>query len=110
MTALVQQTKNEAVLAVIDRVLNQIFGEQGATMIYRFLEHNYSLKHDEISDNIELFARGLEEFLTSGARVIERKILEDIETDSKLLRRFELKDLDDEADFVARMKLVMHRA
>jgi hypothetical protein len=107
-----QQTfnKNDAVLGIIDKVLNQVFGKEATILIYRHLEHNYSLKRSEISDKIELFAQGLEDFLRSGAYVIERKILEDISSDSNQLRRIELENVDDEATFVTQMKLLMHKS
>jgi hypothetical protein len=107
-----QQTcnKNDAVLGIIDKVLNQVFGKEATILIYRHLEHNYSLKRSEISDKIELFAQGLEDFLRSGAYVIERKILEDINADSSQLRRIELGNVDDEATFVTQMKLLMHKS
>ncbi|MGA2767837.1 MAG: hypothetical protein ABSF24_05915 [Candidatus Bathyarchaeia archaeon] len=107
-----QQTcnKNDAVLGIIDKVLNQVFGKEATILIYRHLEHNYSLKRSEISDKIELFAQGLEDFLRSGAYVIERKILEDISSDSNQLRRIELENVDDEATFITQMKLLMHKS
>ena len=112
MEILTQQTssKNDAVLAIIDKVLNQVFGKEAAILIFRYMEHNYSLKRSEISDKIELFAQGLEDFLRSGAYVIERKILEDINSDCNLLRRMELEKVEDEASFVAQMKTFMHKA
>jgi len=102
--------KNDAVLGIIDKVLNQVFGKEATILIYRHLERNYSLKRGEISDKIELFAQGLEDFLRSGAYVIERKILEDINSDSNLLRRIELENVDDDVGFVTQMKLLMHKA
>jgi hypothetical protein len=107
-----QQTSgnNDAVLAIIDKVLNQVFGKEATILIFRYMEHNYSLKRSEISDKIELFAQGLEDFLRSGAYVIERKILEDINSDSNLLRKIELEKVEDEASFVAQMRVFMHRA
>ncbi|MGD0979350.1 MAG: hypothetical protein ABR962_09455 [Candidatus Bathyarchaeia archaeon] len=112
MEILTQQTSsnNDAVLAIIDKVLNQVFGKEATILIFRYMEHNYSLKRSEISDKIELFAQGLEDFLRSGAYVIERKILEDINSDCNLLRRMELENVEDEASFVAQMKTFMHRA
>ncbi|MGA2308957.1 MAG: hypothetical protein ABSG57_05350 [Candidatus Bathyarchaeia archaeon] len=112
MEILTQQTSNnnDAVLAIIDKVLNQVFGKEATILIFRYMEHNYSLKRSEISDKIELFAQGLEDFLRSGAYVIERKILEDINSDCNLLRRMELEKVEDEASFVAQMKTFMHKA
>jgi hypothetical protein len=112
MEILTQQTRNKnvAVLGIIDRVLNQVFGKEATILIYGYMERNYCLKRSEIGDKIDLFARGLEDFLKSGAHVIERKILEDISSDSCLLRRMELENIDDESSFVTQMKLFMHRA
>jgi len=112
MEILTQQTrnKNDAVLGIIDRVLNQVFGKEATILIYEYMERNYCLKRSEIGDKIDLFARGLEDFLKSGAHVIERKILEDLTSDRYLLRRMELENIDDEASFVTQMKLFMHKA
>jgi len=101
---------NDAVLAVIDKVLNQVFGKEATILIFKFMEQNYSLNRSEIGDKIELFAKGLEDFLRSGAAVIERKILEDIYADCNLLRKIELEDVDDEVNFVTQMKVALHRA
>jgi len=102
--------KDEKIPKIIDRVLNQVFGEEATILIYRHLEHNYSLKRNEVGDKIELFAKGLEDFLRSGAYVIERKILEDIYSSYGLLRRLELEKVNDECDFVSQMKLLMRKA
>jgi hypothetical protein len=112
MEILTQQTrnKNDAVVGIIDRVLNQVFGKEATILIYGYMERNYCLKRSEIGDKIDLFARGLEDFLKSGAHVIERKILEDIDSDSSVLRKMELENVDDEASFVTQMKLFMHKA
>jgi len=103
-------SNNDAVVAIVDKVLNQVFGKEATILIFRYMEHNYSLKRSEISDKIELFAQGLEDFLRSGAYVIERKILEDINSDCNLLRKIELEKVEDEASFVAQMRVFMHRA
>ena len=67
--------KDEKIFKIIDRVLTQVFGEEATRLIYRHLENNYSLKRDEIAEKIDVFAKGLEDFLRSGAYVIERKFL-----------------------------------
>ncbi|MEM2972091.1 MAG: hypothetical protein QW270_06705, partial [Candidatus Bathyarchaeia archaeon] len=83
-----QTTKKENKISkIIDKVLKQVFGEEAALMIYRYLEATYSLKQDEIAEKIDVFAKGLEEFLRSGAYVVEKKILEDIYSTYGLLRR-----------------------
>jgi hypothetical protein len=80
MQILTQQTdaKDDKVSKIIERVLTQIFGKEATHLIYTHLERKYSVRRDEVSESIELFAEGLEDFLKSGAYVIERKILEDV--------------------------------
>ncbi|MEM4734012.1 MAG: hypothetical protein QXD70_05750, partial [Candidatus Bathyarchaeia archaeon] len=67
-----------------------------------------SVRRNEIADKIDLFAKGLEGFLRSGAYVIERKILEDIYSSYGLLRRIELEKLP-ESDFASQVKLLMRK-
>jgi hypothetical protein len=74
------------------------------------LEHNYCLKRNQISERIEIFARGLEDFLRSGAYVVERKILEDVYSNSSFLRRMVVPNVNDEGDFVAQMKCFLNKS
>ncbi|MFZ1039571.1 MAG: hypothetical protein WAN53_06825 [Candidatus Bathyarchaeia archaeon] len=107
MENIIQQATNKSdakIERIIDRVLRQVFGEEATLLIYRHLESNYSLKKEEVADRIETFAAGLEDFLRSGAYVIEQKILEDIYSSYGLLRRIELERERDEFDFVSQIK------
>lgn len=106
-----QQTDkdNQKVVRIIDRVLNQIFGQEATSLIYKHLESNYSLKQDQLAERIEVFAQGLEDFLRSGAYAIERKILEDIYSSHGLLRRLELERPQSECDFVSQMKSLIRK-
>lgn len=101
--------KDDKVSKIIDKVLNQIFGKEATLLIYRHLEHNYCVKRNEIDKKIEVFAQGLEDFLRSGAYVIERKILEDISSSYGVIRRLELEKTSCEDDFVSQMKLFMRK-
>lgn len=106
-----QTNKNEdKVSEIIDRVLKQVFGEEATRLIYRHLENNYSVKQNEIVEKIDLFSKGLEDFLTSGARVIELKILEDLYSSYGSLRRLELERTREEYDFVGQMRTLMREA
>jgi len=108
---LVQADKKEDKISkIIDRVLRQVFGEEATLLIYRHLEKNHSLKSNEIAEKIEVFATGLEEFLSSGAYVVERKILDDIYSSYGLLRRLELEKMQEEYDFVNQVRLLMRKA
>ena len=102
--------KEDKIFEVIDRVLRQVFGDEAAHLIYRYLERNYSLERGDIADKIDVFARGLEEFLRSGAYVVERKILEDIYSSYGVLCRLELERMREEWDFVCQVKWLMQKA
>lgn len=106
-----QANRNEdKVSKIIDRVLKQVFGEEATHLIYRYLEDNYSVKRNEITEKLDLFSKGLEDFLTSGARVIELKILEDLYSNGGLPRRLELERSWEKHDFVDQMKMFMREA
>ena len=102
-------SEDDPISRVVERVLNQVFGKEATILIFKHLEHNYSLKRSELGQKIEVFANGLEDFLTSGAYVIERKIIEDIRSSYGLLRRLELEKSSHESDFVSQMKLLMRK-
>ena len=70
--------KDDKVFVIIDRILKQVFGRDATSIIYEYLERNHSLKPSDFSEKIDVFAKGLEEFLSSGAYFIENKILNDI--------------------------------
>lgn len=112
METILQQTNktDDRISKIIDKVLTQVFGKEATLLIYRHLEHNYHVKRNEIGKKIEVFAQGLEDFLRSGAYVIERKILEDIHSSHGLIRRLELQKANYEDDFVGQMKLFMGNA
>jgi hypothetical protein len=110
METLTQQNRNDNKISrVIDRVLKQVFGEDATHLIYGHLERNYSLRQSEIAEKIDVFAEGLEEFLRSGAYVVEQKILEDIYSSCGLLRRLEL-ERNHEEDFVGQIRSLMQKA
>ena len=94
---------DDEVSRTIDRVLRQIFGRKATLLIYKHLEKSYSLKRDEIAEKIDVFAKGLEEILRSGAYVIEKKILEDIYSSYGLTHRLEF-ERRNRYDFVSQMK------
>jgi hypothetical protein len=83
---------DDTVSKAIDRVLKQIFKDEGRYLIYKYLEAHHSLKRDEITEKIDVFARGLEDLLSSGAYVVEAKILEEIYSSYGLVQRPELND------------------
>jgi len=83
MTAQVQAKSQrvETLNKVIDKVLNQIFGQEATEIIYDYLENNHSIQRHEIAQKLHSFNHAMEEFLGSGAVVIEKVILENLELD-----------------------------
>ena len=93
----------------IDTVLRKIFGDDATLLIYKYLENRYSLRQDAIVEKIDVFAEGLEEFLMSGAYIIEMKILEDVYSSYGLTRRPEF-ERRNKQDFVSQMKTLIQKA
>jgi hypothetical protein len=112
MEKVVQRVSREEVRVsrIVDKVLRQVFGDEAARLIFGYLERSYSVRRDEVGDKIDVFARGLEEFLRSGAFVVERKILEDIYSSYGLLRRLELERMQEDCDFASQVKLLIRKA
>lgn len=100
--------KENKISEIIDKVLKQVFGKEATLLIYKYLEVKHSLKQDEIAEKIDVFAKGLEEFLRSGAYVIEKKILEDVYATYGLLHRSEL-ERPRKDDFVGQVKLLIQK-
>jgi len=102
--------EDEKISKVINHVLTQVFGEEATDLIYRHLERAHSIKRDEVASKIDVFAKGLEEFLSSGAYAVERKILEDIYSSYGLLRRLEIQKNQMGSDFVDQIKCLVRKA
>ena len=99
---------DDKVPKAIDKVLKKIFGDEATLLIYKYLENRYSLRRDEIVEKIDVFAEGLEEFLRSGAHIIEMKILEDVYSSYGLTRGLEF-ERRSRYDFVSQMKMLMQK-
>ena len=102
--------EEDKIFKIIDKVLKQVFGEEATLFIYKYLEQRYSLHQSDFSKRIDVFAKGLEDCLSSGAFAIENKILEDI---SSVYGSFSAIGYDRKAeryDFANQMKIVIQRA
>ncbi|MFQ5837015.1 MAG: hypothetical protein ACE5HG_04085 [Candidatus Bathyarchaeia archaeon] len=112
MNALTKQKHecDDKVSKAIDKVLRKIFGDEATLLIYKHLKNRYSLRQHEIVEKIDVFAEGLEEFLRSGAYIIEMKILEDVYSSYGLTRRLGFERRRNKYDFVSQMKVLLRRA
>jgi len=72
------ESPEDPLLRVIDETLNQIFREEGVSIIYDFLERESQLKREDISSKTDVFSAGLMKLLGSGAPVIEKLILRNL--------------------------------
>ncbi len=102
--------KDDKITKIIDRVLTQIFGKEASCLIYKHLEHNYSVKRNEVGEKLELFAEGLEGFLKSGAYVIEKKIVDDIWSSYGQVHRLQVEKLRREGSFANEVKVLLREA
>jgi len=68
-------------LKTIDDSLKKIFTENAASVIYAFLESNYTLNREEIPEKLDVFEEGLRKFLSTGAVTVEKVILENLCSD-----------------------------
>ena len=112
MHAITQQTdaRDDKVSKIIERVLTQVFGKEATHMIYKHLERKYSVRRDEVSEKLELFAEGLEDFLKSGAYIIEKKILEDVWSTYGMVQKTHMEKLRNGTCFVSEMTKLLKEA
>ena len=99
----------DPVFRIVDNILRQVFGEKVTLLIYRHLESRYSLRTDEFSTKIDVFAKGLESFLSSGALLIERKILDDVYSSYGLLRKMEIVKASNEYNFASQVRFALQK-
>jgi hypothetical protein len=102
--------KEDQIFKIIDKVLKQVFGEEATLFIYKYLEQHYSLRQSEFSEKIDVFAKGLEECLSSGAFAIESKILEDISSIYGSFSEVKFERKPERYDFASQMKIAVRRA
>ncbi|MEM2080714.1 MAG: hypothetical protein QXP44_03035 [Candidatus Bathyarchaeia archaeon] len=99
--------KEDQIFKIIDRVLKQVFGEEATTFIYKYIEQNHQLRKNEFSKKIDIFAKGLEECLSSGAFVVENKILADLAAAYGASKKAKF---EKEYDFANQMRLFLQKA
>jgi hypothetical protein len=102
--------REDKIFKIIDSVLKQVFGEDATRFIYKYLEQRYALRQNDFSEKIDVFAKGLEECLSSGAFVVENKILEDLSSVYGSFNTVEYKRKPERYDFANQMKVAMRRA
>jgi len=104
------EQQEDKIFRIIDSVLKRIFGEKATELIYQHLDHKYALSQGEFSEKLDTFAKGLEDFLSSGAFAVETRILKAIPSSYGIeSTRFQMAALD-EHDFASQMRIAMQNA
>lgn len=107
--ATLPREQKDKIFQIIDKVLNQVFGKEATGFIYDYLERHYSLPRSAFSERIDVFAKGLEDCLSSGAFAIESKILEDLSAVYGSFNNVNLKR-PEKYDFPNQMRIVLQKA
>jgi len=102
--------KNDKIFQIIDKVLKQVFGEEATLFIYKYLEQNYALRQSDFSKRIDVFAKGLEDCLSSGAFAVESKILDDISAVYGSLGTMDFERKPERYNFANQMKSALRKA
>jgi hypothetical protein len=88
--------------SIVDDTLKQVFKEDGAKVIYDFLENQAQLKLEDAANKPEVFSASLEKLMLSAAKIIEQHILKNLY--SKLGREFEEKPGFRFADYINELR------
>jgi hypothetical protein len=102
--------KDDRIFKIIDKVLKQVFGEEATLFIYKYLEQYYSLHQSDFSKKIDVFAKGLEDCLSSGAFAVESKILDDLSAVYGSFSKIEYEMKPERYDFANQMKIAIQKA
>jgi len=104
--ALKRNKNPEKLFEIVDKVLKQIFGEPATLFIYKYLEEKYSLKREDIPNEPEIFAEGLEKYLNdSGVSVVLKMIL----NESSELKLEKAKEKDEFLEHLRELKRISYR-
>jgi len=92
----------ESLVKILDCGLKEIFGEHATSIIYDYMEKRLSLRKEEIPLKIKEFREGLRKFLSTGAYVVEKAVLEKLYRNYGL--EFEEKENYDFEDYIQELK------
>ena len=93
---------NSIFAEAVDDTLKQIFKEDGARVIYEFLENHTRLRLKDVADNPQVFSDSLERLMVSAARVIEKVILKNLY--SKMGVKFKEKPGYEFSDYIKELR------
>jgi len=97
----------DCVFKIVDNVLKQVVGEKATLLIYKYMESRYSLRPSEFATKFDVFSKGLESFLSSGASIIERRIIEEIHSKGSTVGGIKYAKLNAERSFASQVVFTM---
>jgi hypothetical protein len=65
----------DSINKIIDNVITEVFGKKGALYIYKYIKDAYQLAPNQFSDKLDVFSKGLEDCLSTGAIPVQTRIL-----------------------------------
>jgi len=71
---LTRQTE-KSINKVIDEALTEVLGRKATLCIYKYLEDTYGLYPNQFSGKLDVFSKGLEECLGTGAITVQTRIV-----------------------------------
>ena len=98
----------KSLIKAIDVQLKRVFGEKGTSVIYNYLQSALSLKREEIPKKLDVFTEGLDRFLSSGAKVVEKVILDGLY--SNFEEEFQFKEGYKFVDYVDELKTAIKKS
>ncbi|MCW3985890.1 MAG: hypothetical protein NWE91_05730 [Candidatus Bathyarchaeota archaeon] len=90
----------------VNKTLNRVFGTTAANVIYTYLEDYHSIRKNEIAENLESFSQAMQEYLNSGATVVQKEILESFYSGLSLFQHVELEE-NTNNEFVERLRTLL---
>jgi hypothetical protein len=90
----------------VEKTLTKVFGATAKNTIYTYLETSHFIKKTEIARKLETFSQAMQEYLNTGAVVVEKEILESFYSGLGLYQRVEL-ERPGNIEFVERLRTLM---
>ncbi len=101
-----KQLSNYVIDLIIEKSLNQVFGETSTRLIYDYIESNHHLRREDVPENLEIFFSSLEDMYGFGAKVLKKMVLKKLHT--KLGLRYEEKEGYSFSDYIEELKNLKH--
>lgn len=97
-----EQLSSYVIDYVIEKSLNEVFGETSTRLIYDYLERKHHLRRKDIPENLEAFFSAVDELYGFGAIFLERRVLNKLY--SKMGLEFKEREGYSFSDYIGELK------